>query len=449
MNFLKKLLQLKRKKIGFFTTPSHAQNPPFKSILGKDYYKWDLSEVDGLDNLNAPEGCILELENEFKEIYGSGFSHMLTNGSTQGILALMLAVLKKEDKVLCAVNCHKSVHNGLILTGATPVWVYPNFNHEFGVYTSISASTIEKAIEAEPDAKCLIITNPTYDGAISDTEKISALCKKHNIIFIVDEAHGALWNFDRTIGIPAIHLGADASVQSLHKTGGAVNPAAILHLSENSRISQKRVMEALNVISTTSPSFALMANIEETVKFLYSKKGKKHLQKLIELISEAIHKIKEFEHIKLFTENNDITKILIKTCRVPAEEAAEIIYSKFKLECEIQHANALTFLCGAGTDNKKIKKLIKALKYIEKISKKREPLTFDEINPPQKIMNMTPGDAFNSEYEEVLPPEAAGKTCAQIITAYPPGIPVLTYGERICEEHLAFLDDEIKIRIVK
>lgn len=449
MNFLKNLLQLKRKKIKFFTTPSHAQKPPFKSVLGKDYYKLDLSEVDGLDNLNEPESCILELENDISEIYGSGFSHMLTNGATQGILALMLSILTENDKVLCAVNCHKSIHNGLILTGAQPVWVYPTFNKEFGVYTSISAATIEEAINSTPDAKCLIITNPTYDGAISDIEKISSLCKKHNIILIVDEAHGGLCNFDKTIGIPSIHLGADASVQSLHKTCGAVNPAAILHLSKNSQISQQRLMKAINLISTTSPSFALMANIEETIKFLNSKKGRNALQKLIDAISDTIHTIKKFEHIKLFAENNDITKIFIKTCRLKAEEAAEILYSKFKIECEIQHQNALTFLCGIGTNEKKLKKLVYALKYIEKLSKKREPIDFSDIIPPQKDMAMSPRQAFNADYDEVLPKNAIGKICAQIVMAYPPGIPVLTYGEKINEAHLAFLNSEIKIRIVK
>lgn len=449
MNFIKNLLQLKKKKIGFFTTPSHSQIPPFKSVLGKEYYKYDLSEVDGLDNLNNPEGCILELEEELSKIYNSGFSHILTNGSTQGILALMLATLQKGDKVLCAVNCHKSVHNGLILTGAEPIWIYSNFNQEFGVYTSLSVSTVEKAIESEPEAKCLIITSPTYDGAISDIERISELCKEHNITLIVDEAHGGLWNFDKTIGIPAIQLGADASVQSLHKTCGAVNPAAILHLSSGSKISKSRIMDALNLISTTSPSYALMANIEETVKFLNSKNGQKEIQKLTEQISKLIHKLKGFNHIKFFAEDNDITKILIKTSRISAEETSEILYSKFKLECEIQHANSLTFLCGIGTDEKKLKKLLNALKYIEKISKNREDIEFQDINPPQKIMAMSMQDAFNTNYEEILPADAIGKTCAEIVTTYPPGIPILTYGERVCEEHLAFLDSEIKIRIVK
>lgn len=449
MNFLKKLLQLKKKKISYFTTPSHAQKSLFKSVLGEKYYKLDLSEVDGLDNLNESEGCILDLENELCEIYNSGFTHMLTNGSTQGILALMLAVLKKGDKVICAVNCHKSVHNGLLLTGAEPVWVYPNFNKEFGIYTSITATEIEKAIKTTPDAKCLIITTPTYDGAISNVEKISAICKEHNIIFIVDEAHGGLCNFDKTIGIPAIQLGADASVQSLHKTCGAVNPAALVHLAKDSKISQNRLMEALNLISTTSPSFALMINIEETVKFLNSKKGRKALQKLIDSISATIHNAKQFEHIKLFTENNDITKIIVKPCRISAEETAQILYLKFKLECEIQHKSALTFLCGIGTTEKKLKKLFNALKYIEKISKKREIIELEQDEPPKKIMNSSLQQAYNSDYTEVLLKDAIGKSCAQIITPYPPGIPVLTYGERICDEHLAFIDPEFKIRIVK
>lgn len=449
MKILKKILQLKRKRIKFFTTPSHNQRMPFKSKLGQAYYNLDMSEVDGLDNLNAPQNCILDFEEELEQIYNSGFSHILTNGSTQGILALMLSVLNKNDKVLCAVNCHKCVHNGLILTGAQPIWVTPNFNKEFGFYTSISAKTIENEIIKNPDAKCLIITNPTYDGAISDTEKISAICQKHNIILIVDEAHGGLYNFDRTLGIPAIELGADAAVQSLHKTCAAVNPAAIVHLSKNSKISKSKLIEALNLISTTSPSFALMVNIEETIKFLNSKKGKNELQKLIEYITSITHEIKQLKNIELFSEYNDITKIVVKTTKLSAEEAANIIYKKFKIECEIQHEHALTFLCGIGTKKKELKQLLKALKFIDKIQMNKEAIFYEPIIPPTKIMNTTPQEAYSSKTEEVPLENAIDKTCAEIITTYPPGIPILTYGEKISKEHKSFLDIKNKIRIVK
>ena len=242
MSIIKNLKQLTKKRFNFFTTPSHSQSPAFKTILGKDYYKYDLSEVDGLDNLNCPQGSILDLHEKLKDIYYSGYSHVLTNGSTQGMLALMLATLKKDDKVLCAVNCHKCVHNGLVLTGAKPIWLYPHFNNEFSVYTSISSSVVEKAIEENPDAKCLILTCPTYDGILSNIEKIAEICKNNDVILIIDEAHGALWNYDRTIGSPAILSGADAYVQSLHKTCGSVNPAGLVHLSMSSKISKTQLL---------------------------------------------------------------------------------------------------------------------------------------------------------------------------------------------------------------
>ncbi len=449
MSIIKNLKKLSKKKINFFTTPSHSQAPLFKTFLGKEYFKYDLSEVDELDNLNAPDGCILEFHEKLKEVYSSGYSHILTNGSTQGMLALMLAAIKKNDKVLCAVNCHKCVHNGLILTGAQPVWIHPHFNSEFGVYTSISTSELEKIIAKNLDAKCLIITNPTYDGAISNIEKISKLCKEHDIILIVDEAHGGLWNFDKTIGSPAILSGADASVQSLHKTCGAINPAALVHLSLSSKITKTQLLDALNLISTTSPSFPIMANIEETIDFLSSKKGKKEIFQLTQNAMMLISKIKEFEFIKIYYNNNDITKFLIQPTNLRAEEVSEILYKKFKIECEIQHKNALTFVCGIGTTTNKIKKLLKALSYINKISKKREVLYINEVVPPEKAIVMPMYKAFNANYEEVLPSDAVDKVCAQMVTTYPPGIPVLTYGELICKEHLNFLNPERKIRIVK
>lgn len=449
MSIIKNLKQIKRKKINYFTTPSHSQSVLFKSVLGSDYYKNDLSEVDGVDNLNNPSGSILEFHEKLKEIYSSGYSHILTNGSTQGVLALMLATLKRGDKVLCAANSHKCVYNGLILTGAKPVWIYPRFNEEFGVYTTISTTAIEKVINENSDAKCLIITNPTYDGAISNIEKISELCKVHDIILIVDEAHGALWNFDRTIGSPAILSGADASVQSLHKTCGAVNPAALVHLSLSSKINKTQLLDALSLISTTSPSFPVMANIEETIAFLNSKQGKKEINKLTQNTMNLISKIKEFQYIRIFYSNNDITKLLIHPTRISAEEVSEILYKKFKIECEVQHKYALTFVCGVGTTEKKLKQLLKALTFINKISKKREDLFIESIKPPHKAVIKSPRDAFYSDYEEVLPEEAIDKISAGLITTYPPGIPVLAYGEMISADHVKLLDAEIKIRIVK
>lgn len=449
MSIIKNLKQIKRKNINFFTTPSHSQFPTFKSVLGKDYYKNDISEVDVADNLNNPSASILDFHEHLKEIYSSGYSHILTNGSTQGVLALMLATLKKNDKVLCAINCHKCVHNGLVLTGAKPVWISPRFNEEFGIYTTISTTVIEKTIKENSDAKCLIITNPTYDGAISNIEKIAEICKANDIILIVDEAHGALWNFDRTIGSPAILSGADASVQSLHKTCGAVNPSALVHLSLSSKINKIQLLDALNLISTTSPSFPLMANVEETVDFLNSKIGKKEINKLTQNAMHLISKVKEFQYLRIYYSNNDITKILIHPTRIPAEEVSNILYKKFKIECEIQHKNALTFICGIGTTDKKFKKLLQALSYVNKISKKREDLLIESVVPPQKVMIKSPRDAFYAEYEEVLPADAVGRISAQLITTYPPGIPVLTYGEMITAEHITFLDPEVKIRIVK
>jgi len=192
-----------------------------------------------------------------------------------------------------------------------------------------------------------------------------------------------------------------------------------------------------------------MANIEETIEFLNSKKGKKEIYKLTQNAMMLISKVKEFEFIKIYYSNNDITKFLIHSTNISAQEVSEILYNKFKLECEVQHKNALTFVCGVGTTTKKIKKLLKGLSYINKISKKREVLYINEITPPEKAMVMPMHKAFRANYEEVLPSEAMDKVCAEMITTYPPGIPVLTYGELICQEHLNFLNPEIKIRIVK
>ena len=449
MSLIKELLNLKKKKISFFTTPSHGQKEPFKTQLGKKYYNIDMSEVDGLDNLSNPEGCIKDMICKLSEIYASGLTYPLTNGSSQGVLAVMLALLNKNDKVLIAENCHSSVHNGLILSGAMPVWIKPNFDKKYGIYTTVTPQSIEDAITANKDAKMLIITSPTYDGIISNVEKISAICKANNVILFVDEAHGALWNFDKSIEVPAILLGADIAVQSLHKTCGAINPASLLHISKNTEVEADKIISMLNMLTTTSPSYPLLVNIEEITAMLHSQKGKKLIDEMLSSITIFTNELKKLEFIDIYDHNNDITKILIHTKNIPAEEACDIIYNKYKIECEIQHESALTFICGVGTTKTKLKKLLKALKYINKISLKRDEITKNQPTPPIKKMAISPQNAYYSEHIELPIKDALGKICAQTITTYPPGIPLLTLGEVVLEEHLKFIDNDLKIRIVK
>ena len=205
------------------------------------------------------------------------------------------------------------------------------------------------------------MTNPTYEGAMSDIYRISAVCRKYNVILIVDEAHGALWNFNKTLGTPSIIQGADIVVQSLHKTAGALNPSALLHISKESSVNPKTIQQALNLITTTSPSYSLLVNIEETINFLSSEKGKIYLQEHVKSVNRLIRTLRAIPNLQVYSYNNDVTKILIKVTNMSGFELSDILFEKYGIEDELANEKSVLLLTGIGTTKTKLKKLEKDL----------------------------------------------------------------------------------------
>ncbi len=445
MNIIKALKKIKNSKRVLFTTPSHSQGAiipaEIKNHLGLKAFKADLSEVDGLDNLRSPEGCILSSQQKAAEIYGAKNTFYLTNGSTSGIIAIMLSSLKSGDKVLIARNTHESVYNGLVLTGATPVWFLPDWDEDFDVAKGISVEKVESQIAQNPDVKALIITSPTYEGICSEVEKIAKLCKEKGIIFIVDEAHGALLPFSEQLPQSSITLGADACVHSLHKNAGALTGCALLHLGKTSTIDPTLVQKNLNLINSTSPSWLLIASIEATIRFLNTKRGKTELNNLIENIKEFKKANSKFE----FLNNDDPTKLFFKKNDINGKDLSYFL-DKNNIEDELVTEKGVLCLCGIGTTKKKLKKLGRALLKI--VSKKlvkncRLGIPAQQISIPKVVLS--PKEAHFKPFEIVKKEQAAGRIIAENITPYPPCIPILMAGEVIEEAHLPLLPKSVRV----
>ena len=419
-----------------FTTPSHSLGefliPQLKEMLGEKYFKCDFSEIEGFDNLRDPTGILKELQNNISNIYKTKQSFILTNGSSSGIVALMLSVLRPGDKVLIARNSHVSVYNGLVLSGAVPIWFMPEYDKKWSIFSSINPKNVEEIIKSERSIKALIMTSPTYEGVFSDIKAISDICQKHNIVLIVDEAHGALLNFGEFQTKPAVLSGADASVQSLHKTAGAPNPCALLHIAKDTKIDISKVQESLNIISTTSPSYPLMLAVEATVKFLTSSAGAKKIQELL----EAVKRFKETlnPNISVYTGYNDPTKLLIKIKGYSGIEACEILNNKYLIEEEFSNSSAMLFLTGIGTENSKLDTLKNALNSFKTNNIKIKINDFKYKLPKQMY---TPREAYfknSSEIESEKFDSAVSQISAEVISAYPPGIPIVLPGEVLTKD---------------
>jgi len=452
-------------KAVLFTTPGHSGGkgilPEYQKFVGKMFYKIDLSENQGLDNLSNPQSSIKYSLTRATNIYNSKQTFYLINGSTSGIIALFLALINPGDKVLAARNVHKSIVNAMLLSGAYPVWVNPQWEDNWNIPAYIKPETIEQILDANPDIKLLIITNPTYEGIISDVEKIAKICKKKNVFFIVDEAHGALWNFSQKLPDIAIHLGADACVQSLHKTGSCLTQGSLLHISKNSSINPDNVQKTLNIINTTSPSYPILSSIENSIEYLHSDMGRRKIDKLFDNIEEIKNFLKININANFISSTDeylhDPTKFFIGLNNTSGDYLAEILQNNFNLEVELSNNKGLLALIGVGTTRKKLQKLAFTLVKAFNTSKQQNlsDVCYEDyyksfVQPflfPKTVYS--PSEVFYKKSKKVLLSESIGLVSKETIVNYPPGIPLLIAGEEITSAHIEVLSDFDEIETVE
>lgn len=336
------LLSLLKKKCDktLFTTPSHAGKlfivPKFRG-----FYKYDISETDTYNPIDELE----KAQTKVAKLYDVKQTLFLTNGSSSGIIASVLACCVKNDKVLIWKEAHCCHKNAVDLAGCEAVYYELPMIEGWGIPDKLSPEILENILE-NTKIKAIIVTSPTYQGVVSDIVKLKKVCEKYGTYLIVDEAHGALYPFSDKLPTSAVKI-ADFTVQSLHKTAGGLNPTALLHTNTN-----LDVKSSLAKINTTSPSYPMLASIETNVRFLFSVRGKKVLNRLLDELQQILN---EKSALDIFAP--DITKINIKKNGLSGEELSNILYEKFRIEDEKTSLQSTMLLCGIGTDRLKMKKL--------------------------------------------------------------------------------------------
>lgn len=426
-----------------FTTPSHNQKAIFNQNL-EDFYKCDYSEIEGFDNLSNPRSSILLAQGKVSEALNTKQTFFVTQGATTALLAAMKAIIKPRDKVLIARNCHKSVFNGLILTAGFVDWIMPDSDENWGIYTQIDPNKLEAILKIN-NYKAFIMTSPTYEGINSDIEEISAICKKYNTYLIVDEAHGSLYNFSQNLPKTAIQQGADISINSLHKTAGALNQCALLNISSNiQNIEIEIFQKALNIFHTTSPSYPLLANIEVCINYLDSKEGENEINFLIDEIEKIKKELSRFGVQFYENEFHDPTKILIRKEGISGLDLSETLFSDFSIEDEINNKVCCLYLTGIGTKKQKLEKLKNALKKVQT----NPSYEFEKCDfQPFPLTKIQPVDTFNRNYVYINKNESLLKISNKLIMPYPPGIGLLYPGEAIQNWHLDYLPNDIEIMV--
>ena len=443
-----------------FHIPGHTKGKAvfkdFRKLIGEKALSLDTTdEFDNLGTLHPATGPIKEAQELAAEAFGARKTFFLLNGSTAGNLALAMALTKKGQKIIVNRNCHRSILTGLMISGAEPVWVCPARIDDWSIWGNIEASQIEELLQKDKDISMVWVTNPTYEGVVSDIKSISAVCKKYNVPLIVDEAHGCLWNFNKHLPETALKLGADAVVHSLHKTGGSMSQTSMLHISKDSCLDEKSVEKALKLLHTTSPSLLLLASLDAARANLQSQEGLKQIDRAVsnaKYLRKRLDDIPKLHQLKAdFGYKTDVTKVFIKIDGLSGKRLESILEIDFGIEVESASDIGVLILCNLGNKRSDFKYLADALEkiasenhkdiyYLEK--RKHMPM----LEP--KIM-MSLRDAYYAEKETIKKEDAIGRISAEVVAECPPGISILLPGELITEEHLPYLNDYDVLEVVK
>lgn len=443
-----------------FHIPGHTKGfgtlPEFRRLVGKKALMVDTTdEFDNLGTLTPATGPIKEAEELAAKAFGAKRTFFLINGSTIGNLAIAMGLTRKGQKVIVNRNCHRSILTGLIISGAEPLWIVPEKLSDWGLWGNIEAKDVETLLENNNDVSAVWITNPTYEGVVSDIESIAKICKKFDVPLIVDEAHGCLWNFNDKLPTSSLKLGADIVVHSLHKTGGSMSQSSMLHVSENSKICVEDVERALMLLHTTSPSLMLLGSLDAARANLQSERGQKQLSKAIanaKFLRSEIDKMESIHHLKSgFGYKTDVTKIFIKADGLSGKRLESILEIDFGIEVESASDEGLLVLSNIGNKRSDFEYLAQCLHKIDTHNYKDIYYLENKKHMPMltPIIKKSLRDAYFSEKEIIPKEQAVGRLSGEVVAECPPGISILLPGELITEEHLPYLTDYDVIEVLK
>ena len=432
--------------------------PGHKRVLGEcgNPYEIDITEIDGFDDLHHPEenGILNRAQERAARLYGSEETHFLINGSTAGILSAISACTRRGGRILAARDCHRSVYHGIALQNLDVTYIYPQLVPKLGINGSILPEDVEKVLEKYPDVQAVVLTSPTYDGICSDVKRISEIAHGKKIPVIVDQAHGAHFPFHEKFPQDAIRLGADVVIHSVHKTLPSLTQTALLHVNGN-LVDRERLRMFLGVYQTSSPSYILMASIDQCMEFLETR-GKEPFDRQLDLLEQFYEECVGLKRLILMNESvrdgrtvwdMDVSKLLCFTIGTSwsGKQLGKYLLEKFHIQMEM---NTCSYSLGISTvaDTKEGFERLREALYSLDLQLRDDIVRTQEYSStrlPRPVAGCSIGIALDLPKEQVERSECLGRMAGSFVYLYPPGIPLLAPGEVITEEvldRMAFWD---------
>lgn len=400
----------------------------------------DITEIEGFDNLHQPEGILQEMQQYAASVYGAEETFYLVGGSTCGILSAVSAAIPRGGKLLIARNCHKSVYHAAYLRELQLSYLYPRLLPEVGICEAVTAGQVQEALTAEPDVCGVLIVSPTYEGRIAEVERIAGVVHEYGIPLIVDEAHGAHLGFHPAFAAGSSRAGADLVVTSVHKTLPAMTQTALLHV-RGKRIDRERLRRFLRIYQSSSPSYVLMASIDNAVRL--AAEGEALFEQLYENWNSMLERLSVLKNLTVwpaaamakteYQKHQDIGKLVIsvKNTDLTGKELYSRLLEEYGLQMEMATDSYVLAMFTIGDTFDGYERLADALLEIDRGLKRTRQAEINREYPSGKRGQVPFARAWDTPGEWVPLKEAADRYVGEFLNIYPPGIPILVPGERM------------------
>ncbi len=424
-------------KVTPFHTPGHKHgrgaHELLRELLTAEGLRQEVSLMEELDDLHEPHACIMEAQNLAARLWHADDCLFIVNGTTAAVQAMIFGTVQAGDSIMIPRNAHRSVIAGLILSGATPIFLPVEFDAELCLPLNVTTATIERAIKNFPQAKAVLLVSPNYYGVAADLPKIAELVHAAGMTLLVDEAHGAHLPFSDELPPSAIDSGADLAAQSTHKILGSLTQTSMLMIRRG-LVDVERVKRAASLLQTTSPNQLLLASLD-IARLQMETDGRRLIQAAVDHaknlrgLIKKIHGLRTFDTVKKFA--LDATKVTVNVTGLglTGQEAEEILRRDLRIQCELSDAANLLFLITYADDEQTIAALVDALNRLPQ--RPQIPCSLSLVPCPLSAATLSPRETFYAPVEVVNLRKAVGRICAEEITFYPPGIPLLMPGEKI------------------
>ncbi len=452
------LQQLAQRNESPFYAPGHKKGKGISTklieLLGEQVFRADLPELPELDNLFAPESVIKKAQDLAAATFKAQQSWFLVNGSSCGLIAAILATCKPGDKIVLPRNSHQSVFSGLILSGAMPVFLEPEYDSYWDLSYCFTPAALALALQEHPDARAVLVTYPTYQGVTGNLGEIEKITHLRKIPLIVDQAHGAHFAFHGELPDCALSLGADLVIQSTHKVLGSLTQSSMLHLQGNI-VDPDRINRSLQLVQSTSASYLLLASLDAATAQM-AQEGYSLLERTLNLAKSARAQLKSIEQLVILEQplepregfqSLDLTRLSVRTSQfgLTGFEADQWLRQKRNIVAELPNLHNLTFMITIGNLDQDISNLVEAFGLLVQQADKSIAIPLPLLPTlAQEPLYISPREAFFCSNETIAYSSAIGRISGDLICPYPPGIPLIMPGERITQAHLEYLTAIVK-----